>query len=187
MIGRTLTSTFRIETRQYELFNLDLGEGVPRKQLGFGAVICIGWWVVCLIVLQGVNEVTLSLYLIPPVLFVFFGFQDSRRIPRRKNLTEWAIRTRYFLVGHRPIIALGSRVATRSEYRPFRTRLPLDLWHKYVTPWKATAEWERTHEEVTAGPIQAGRAIEVQPKFQVLGFDHMQSLRADDRRKRAAK
>lgn len=187
MIGRTLTSTFKIETRQYELFNFDLGEGVPRKQLAFGAAVCVVWWVVCLIAFRGINQYSLSVYIIPPIMFVALGFQDSKRLPRRKNVTEWAIRLRYFLVGHRPIIALGARAAAKSEYRPLVSRLPLDLWRRYITPWKAEAAWEREKEPTASEPIQTGRPIDIQPKFQVLGFDHMQKLRENDGRKRVRK
>lgn len=43
MTGRTLTRHFHIETRQHELFNIDLGEGVPRRMLMFGVVVVLAW------------------------------------------------------------------------------------------------------------------------------------------------
>lgn len=42
-VGRTLTHHFEIETRQYDLLGIDLGEGARRRMIIFGAVIIIVW------------------------------------------------------------------------------------------------------------------------------------------------
>ena len=36
-VGRTLTHHFEIETRQYDLLGIDLGEGARRRMIIFGA------------------------------------------------------------------------------------------------------------------------------------------------------
>ena len=42
-VGRTLTHHFEIETRQYDLLGIDLGEGARRRMIIFGAVIILVW------------------------------------------------------------------------------------------------------------------------------------------------
>ena len=42
-VGRTLTHHFEIETRQYDLLGIDLGEGARRRMIIFGAVIIVLW------------------------------------------------------------------------------------------------------------------------------------------------
>ena len=42
----TDTTHVRIESRQYRIFKLDLGEGVPRRKLAVGAAIIAPYWLI---------------------------------------------------------------------------------------------------------------------------------------------
>lgn len=178
MIGRTLTRHFHIETRQHEVFNIDLGEGVPRRMLMLGVVVTLAWVALMAPIVGVPNRFTFSFYVLPPVLLAYFGFQEDAHQPRRRNLTTWAIRSRYATVGHRPIIGLGSRAAYRSEYVPLDRRLPLEGLVRRIAPWALPPEWEQsTDTSNDAGPIQTGRPIALAQTATVYGFDRMQAMR----------
>jgi hypothetical protein len=79
----TDTVHLRLETRQYELFNRPLGQGISRRKLGIGAVVGGLWLVVMLI--AGVNPLSgvgPALYLVPPFAVVHVGtrLDDSGRM-----------------------------------------------------------------------------------------------------------
>ena len=65
----TDTAHVRIESRQYRLLNIDLGEGVPRSTLKVGALIVVPWltllWLIGVPVLP---PVWLFLWALPPLL-----------------------------------------------------------------------------------------------------------------------
>lgn len=182
--GRTLTKHFNLDTKQHELFNLDLGEGIPRRMLVFGVVVTVLWWLLLWPIVGMPNRYTASLYLIPPVLLAFYGYRESDAQPRRKALTQWAIKARYLLSGHKPVIGLGARSAYRSEWLPLSQRWSRDGLLQRVAPWMVTPEWEREATPENAGPIQAGKPITLNQRGVALyGFDHMQAIRNRARKK----
>lgn len=70
----TDTSHLRLETRQYELFNVPLGQGVSRRRVGFGAVTCLVWW--GLLAAAGLSPFWAfgpALFVVPPFAVVFVG------------------------------------------------------------------------------------------------------------------
>ena len=122
-VGRTLTHHFEIETRQYDLLGIDLGEGARRRMIIFGAVIIL-LWIALLFPFIGVpQKSTVSLYVVPPFVITAFGWRAGKFHERRRRVTEWALAVRYALRAHRPIIGLGARAADKTEYLPWRERI----------------------------------------------------------------
>ncbi|WUJ70094.1 hypothetical protein OG809_34000 [Kribbella soli] len=86
-VGRTLTHHFEIETRQYDLLGIDLGEGARRRMIIFGAVIIV-LWIALLFPFIGVpKKPTVSLYVVPPFVITAFGWRPGKFHERR-----WVLR-----------------------------------------------------------------------------------------------
>jgi hypothetical protein len=120
--GRTYTAHFAIETRQHDLMGLDLGEGVPRKPLVLGLIL-FALWNTLLVLVAGLPSRTSSVfYMVPPLVVAAYGTQPCGTRERRWNITVWALRLRYLLIGHRPVICGGRRTAARSERISRRAR-----------------------------------------------------------------
>lgn len=188
-VGRTLTHHFEIETRQYDLLGIDLGEGARRRMIIFGAVIVVAW-VALLIPFLGVpNKTTTTLYVVPPFVITAFGWRPGKYHERRRRVTEWALAVRYALRAHRPVIGLGSRAADRSEYLSWSERLPL---HKMaaVKPGGATPEWAALDAKGERTPIEArdraGADVIVSQRARLIGGDHLQRVRRRTSKKRRA-
>ena len=70
----TDTQHLGVETRQYELFNHPLGQGIPRRTIGIGAVVCAAWWLVLVVVgADPVSRLGPMLFLVPPFTLVYLG------------------------------------------------------------------------------------------------------------------
>lgn len=103
----TDTASLRLETKQYELFNKRLGNGVQRRVLTIGVSVAVPW--VCLLLLLGVplfSRFGPQVYIVPPFILVYrairrdesgrmavMGWYDkalsrkpSRRLPIRNPL-----------------------------------------------------------------------------------------------------
>ena len=68
----TDTASLRLETKQYELFNKRLGNGIHRRVLTIGAAVAVPW--VSLLVLMGVPMLSRfgpQAYLVPPFILVY--------------------------------------------------------------------------------------------------------------------
>lgn len=186
-VGRSLTKHFHIESRQHEVFNYDLGEGVPRRQLLFGVFVTLAWFGLMFLVFGIPDKVTFTFYLVPPVVFAYFAYQEDPVQPRRKRLTQWAVRARYMVTGHRPIIALGARAAYRNEYLPLRERVRIEGALRYIAPWTVREAWERDEDKTEPwadGEIRAGSAISLDQTAELIGFDYMQKVRDGGRKGR---
>lgn len=122
-IGRTLTKHLNIEARQHEILGLDLGEGPKRSTMLIGLVAFVLWGVIALALTGPPTPDTLVVYMFPPAFIVGYGIQENPANPRRTRLTAWMLRLRYILTGHRPLIALGARTATRKETLPLGYRV----------------------------------------------------------------
>src|SRR6266540_2251291 len=147
-VGRTLTHHFEIETRQYDLLGIDLGEGARRRMIIFGAVVVTAWVALLVLILGVPKKPTVSLYVVPPFVMTAFGWRPGKYHDRRRRVTEWALAVRYALRAHRPIISLGARAADKTEYLPWRERVAT---HKVANLLRGqrTPAWE-------AGGIAAG-------------------------------
>lgn len=175
--GRTLTKHFHIETKQHELFNYDLGEGVPRRMLVFGVVTVLAWIALLAPILGSPNKLTFSVYAIPPVIFAYYAFRDSEAQPRRKNLTQWVVQLRYATVGHRPVVRLGARAAYRSEYLPLGERVRIEGLLRKVAPAWFEPQWALDEDDDAPAEIRLGRPIVLDQGATLYGFDHMHQLR----------
>lgn len=70
----TDTAHTRLQTRQYELFNRPIGQGVPRRTLAIAAVVGAVW--IAVMLLAGVSPLSRfgpMLWIVPPFLVVYFG------------------------------------------------------------------------------------------------------------------
>lgn len=70
----TDTQHLQLETRQYELFNRPLGQGIPRRTLYLGVAVCVVWFVVMLLI--GVSPLSRFgplVYIVPPFATVYLG------------------------------------------------------------------------------------------------------------------
>ena len=162
--GHNYTRHFALEGRQHDLLGFDLGEGPKRRTLVFGMVVIPVWCVLTygvlsLVTAQPLSPYTSALYMIPPVLLVFFGMQESPRTSRRRRITDWILRVRYPIFGHRPVIRLGARRATRAERVPLTARWQFvgDLIGRVVPstqrpPWDSDDEDDDDHEPAATGP-----------------------------------
>jgi hypothetical protein len=83
----TDTQHLQLETRQYELFNRPLGQGVVRRRLYLGIAVCVMWTVALLVI--GVNPLWRlgpALYIVPPFAVVYLGTrvgEDGRMVAMR--------------------------------------------------------------------------------------------------------
>lgn len=117
----TDTALVRIESRQYKLFGVDLGEGIARTTLSVGACAFVPWFILCW--LLGVPVVDgLLVWLAPPV----FGTWAARsrdeggRLRYRGwiDFVGWAVRRQA------PIINAG----TASSVAPRPITVPLAFY-----------------------------------------------------------
>ncbi|MFD3714928.1 hypothetical protein [Streptomyces sp. NPDC058677] len=122
-VGHTYTRHFDLETRQHEIFGMDLGEGPSRRMLVTGVVVYVLWTGSLLMMFGLPSQLTFTLYFAPPAVITYYGAQRSRRNERRWNLTQWALWVRYLTLGHRPVINGGRRAAERHEWMPMSARL----------------------------------------------------------------
>ncbi|MFB8107697.1 hypothetical protein ACFC3O_33675 [Streptomyces sp. NPDC056007] len=169
--GTTYTRHFltATETRQHELLGLDLGEGTPRRALVLGMIL-FALWVGPLLLLFGLpNEITFTLYLLPPLITTVYGTQRSTRLDRRWNIANWAIGARYLVLGHRPIICAGRRAATRGEWLPRRDRWAGRTELLLDSPLGPLVErWLGESEDVPAG---AGSPVRLDARPRLYGPD----------------
>lgn len=180
--GKTLTRPMSIETRQHELFNVDLGEGAPRKALIAGMLITVVWCGLLLLVIGAPSARTATLFILPPALLTLFGWRENESNGRRRNITVWVLAARWLVSGHRPVIALGRQESTqheRSVVRRVGDRLgngdPLTL----LMPWRA--QEERTHERTQ---VSTGRVERMGGRVQLLGTEAAAGLMRDRNQKK---
>jgi hypothetical protein len=174
-VGRTLTHHFEIETRQYDVLGIDLGEGARRRMIIFGAVIVLAWVGLLVLIFGWPSKPTFSLYVVPPFVVTALGWRPGKYHERRRRVTEWALSARYALLSHRPVIALGARAADRSEYLRLSERIPLRRMAALARGQK-TPDWEAGG--ITADPrYRAGAEIALSQRARLLGSDHMHRVR----------
>jgi hypothetical protein len=70
----TDTQHLQLETRQYELFNRPLGQGIVRRRLYLGAAVCVVWFTLLLVVgLNPLSRLGPALFIVPPFATVYMG------------------------------------------------------------------------------------------------------------------
>lgn len=105
----TDTSSLRLETKQYELFNKRLGNGIHRRVLTIGAAVAVPW--VSLLVLMGVPLLSRfgpQAYLVPPFILVYRAIRRDES--GRMAIMGWYDRA----LAHRP----SRRRPTRNPLLP---------------------------------------------------------------------
>lgn len=105
MQGRTVTASLEFETRQHEIFGIDLGEGVSRLLLVMGGGLFSLWFAFLYLLFGPPTQMTVMLYVTIPAVVIFYAFQDDPKRARRKRIAGWANRIRYAIRGHRPFVA----------------------------------------------------------------------------------
>ena len=168
-VGHTYTRHFDLETKQHELLGLDLGEGFSRRSLILGLILYALWSGSLLLLLGLPSRYTFTLYFLPPLIVTVYGTQRSTRLPRRWNITQWSIGTRYLVLGHRPIICGGRRAATRSEWLGRRARWGSKAELLAESPLGPLVErWLGPEREA---PIGAGPALRLSARPRLYGPD----------------
>ena len=115
----TDTVHVRIESRQYKLLKMDLGEGVPRRKLAVGAIIVLPYWIL-LATVFGVSPLDGGgrggvLYIAPAALLVFAALRPDQG--GRPRYVLWLDRFRFLVRRFTPMIA--SPIANTAPGRPF--------------------------------------------------------------------
>lgn len=105
----TDTALVRIESRQYRLFSLDLGEGVSRVALKVGAMLYPPWLLACWLIGVPLASGGLVVWLLPPTLATWRGL--TRDEGGRLRLRSWADRASWLFTKHRPIVNAGTAPA----------------------------------------------------------------------------
>lgn len=176
LTGRTFTERFRVETRQHTILGWDLGEGPRRRDLIIGLVTVGLWLLICAPILGVPTKFTISLYLIPPAIFIGLGVQASVTQPQRRiRIFDWTRRGHYAIVGSRPIINTGRRLPRRGEGIPLSARIHWREIAQFIVPWSVSPEWatDRDDQHVTAPP---GRAIRVRFRTKLYGNDELRKI-----------
>ncbi|MFD8025784.1 hypothetical protein ACFV6G_35895 [Streptomyces lavendulae] len=181
--GMTYTGYFsRLESRQHELFGVDLGQGISRRTLLLG-LITFTLWDGPLFLLIGFPSVQwLTLYMLPPVVVTVLGAQQSKRCDRRTVLAGWVIGAHYQVHGHRPVICGGRVVAHRSGWIPRSAR-----WERFapvLTRAVGAATTARLFGAAGADSVPAsGPVVELAHTVRLYGPDHMVRAAGRGRRK----
>lgn len=129
LTGRTVTKQLKIEARQYDLFGLDLGDGVVRSRAALGA-LALALWVALsapITIATGLiatrPDIGSLIILFPPIATIMLGFRDDDEVPQRQRLTTFALSLRNMLLPRSAVIGLGTRSATRGERATLRERV----------------------------------------------------------------
>ena len=115
----TDTTHVRIESRQYRIFKLDLGEGVPRRKLAVGAAIIAPYWLILGVIfhlspLAGQGKGGIA-YIAPAALLVFLALRPDEG--GRASYVLVLDRIRFFLRRFTPMIT--SPISRPTPGRPF--------------------------------------------------------------------
>ncbi|MFE2640194.1 hypothetical protein ACFXKF_36520 [Streptomyces scopuliridis] len=178
----TYSRHWDIETRQHELLGLDLGEGLPRTTLRYGAVIFPAYWGLWLLLFGFPPQPLAPVFLLPPLFLTYYGAKRSAAYWRRTNLLVWAIRLNYLHTGVRPVLGRG-RIPAPKPGLKLRTRR-LGEQVPQLTELPAFAPLF-----AQSGPDQADRAesygppAQIRPRLRAYGPDAVATARAKYRKK----
>lgn len=126
----TDTPHLQLETRQYELFNRPLGQGIPRRTIGIGIAVCTVWFALLLLMRVGLtSRFGPTLYIVPPFILIYLGTKTGD--DGRMNLLLWydallARLPRRRRIIRNPLMGLGTytpapfRISVMTELHPRR-------------------------------------------------------------------
>ena len=109
----TDTAHINIQSRQYEIFNYDLGEGVDRLKLVVGGAITVGW--LFLVLLAGVPLFTkygFAVYGIPPALITVLATRTDAG--GRPMYALWWDKCRFLLRRRQVMVPRASKAASNT-------------------------------------------------------------------------
>lgn len=123
--GGTYTRAFTIPTKQHTLGPFSLGSGYERRHLKIALTVTVVWVVLLAAVLRIPFDPMRSmvLYVLPPIAIIYFGISTHPKQTRRVIMAMWLLSVLFVTSGHKPIVNLGRREATRYELLPFSERM----------------------------------------------------------------
>jgi hypothetical protein len=126
----TDTQHLQLETRQYELFNRPLGQGIARRKIGIGIAVCSIWFALLLLLqVSLVSRFGPTFYIVPPFVIIYLGTKTGD--DGRMNLLLWYDALLARLPARRrmirnPLLVLGNyspapiRISVTTELHPRR-------------------------------------------------------------------
>lgn len=121
------TAHVNLQGRQYQLFSVDLGEGIVRDHFSLGAIVIAAWGLImwALPSLPLPIALVMTLWMAPPWLLIKAALMPDRG--GRPRYALWWCRARYLARRNRPMVPqIGHRPVRRSLtrlqplLRPFR-------------------------------------------------------------------
>ncbi|MFK0142544.1 hypothetical protein [Streptomyces murinus] len=179
--SNTYTRHWDIETRQHELLGLDLGEGLPRTTLKYGAVIFPLWWGLWLLVIGFPPQPAIPLFLLPPLGATYFGAKRSTAYWRRTNLLMWGVRLNFLHHGVKPIIGRGRIPAPKAGLRLRTQRLGERAPQLGEMP--AFGPLFATDTDSSDAAESNGRPARLRPRLRMYGPDAVAKARAKTAKK----
>ncbi|MFB8406508.1 hypothetical protein [Streptomyces sp. NPDC055912] len=177
----TYTRHWDLETRQHELLGLDLGEGLPRTTLKYGAVIFPLWWGMWLLLFGFPLKPLIPLFLLPPLFITYFGAKRSTAYWRRTNLLVWGVRLNYLNHGVRPVIGRGRVPAPKAGLRLRTQRLAEQAPQLREMP--AFSSLFTTSEENPDAAESCGKPAQLRPRLRMYGPDAVARARKKNTKK----
>jgi len=141
----TDTQHMRLRTRQFELFNRSLGQGIERRTMLIAAVAAGVWWLVLFIVgMPVLTRFSPLVYLVPPAFVVINGTRQDES--GRMVLMGWYD----WLLSRRPArrrVIRNPLLSLDSSPTPLRLSVTTELLHQpgptEVSPSTGIAEHSR--------------------------------------------
>ncbi|TLQ39263.1 hypothetical protein [Streptomyces marianii] len=173
--SNTYTRHWDLETRQHELLGLDLGEGLPRTTLKYGAVMFPLWWGAWLLLFGMPLKPLIPLFLLPPLFFTYYGAKRSTTYWRRTNLLVWGLRLNFLNHGVRPVIGRGrippSKVGLRLRTQRLAERAP------QLTEMPAFSSFFTTSADTPDAAESCGKPAHLRPRLRMYGPDAVAKAR----------
>ncbi|MFF9785675.1 hypothetical protein [Streptomyces nigrescens] len=167
--AHTYTRHWDLETRQHELLGLDLGEGLPRTTLKYGAVIFPMWWGIWLLLFGFPPQPLIPVFLLPPLGLTYYGAKRSSAYWRRTNLLVWGVRLNYLNHGVRPVIGRGRIPAPKTGLRLRTQRLAEKA--PQLTEMPAFASLFTTDGDTPDAAESCGPQAQMKPRVRMYGPD----------------
>lgn len=156
----TDTQHLQLETRQYELFNRPLGQGIPRRTLYLGVAVGVVWFVVMLLI--GVSPLSRFgplVYIVPPFATVYLGTRigdDGRMTALRWYDAVLARRPSRRRRVRNPLLSAGDRFAGDGDPGPISVDGGMTELHPHTDGGTSTPSL--TPQLTSLLTRQAGRA-----------------------------
>ncbi|MFJ2217851.1 hypothetical protein ACIQVO_36460 [Streptomyces sp. NPDC101062] len=180
--SHTYSRHWDIETRQHELLGLDLGEGLPRTTLKYGAVIFPLWWGMWLLLIGFPPQPAIPLFLLPPLGLTYFGAKRSTAYWRRTNLLMWGVRLNFLHQGVKPVIGRGRVPAPKGGLRLRAQRLGERA--PQLTQMPAFGPLFTTGADTPDAAESFGRPAQLRPRLRMYGPDTVAKARDKTAKKR---